>query len=113
MKDSALAIESYCLNIPVKLHRGKAVSEISYIESTSNNIVLDALKPAEDGRGLIMRVYDMLNISDRVKIKINFQVKEVFETDMLENDLNRIDINKGEISIDIGNFQVKTLRLII
>lgn len=113
MKDSGLARESYCLNIPVKLHLGNIMPDISYIESDAQNIVMDTLKPAEDGNGLIMRVYDMLNISGRVKIKINFNIKEVFETDMLENNLNNVDVSNGEILLDINNFQVKTLRLIL
>jgi alpha-mannosidase len=110
---SGLDQESYRLNIPIRMHKGASLPERSYVVCDTPGIVIDTLKPAEDGNGLILRIYDMLNVRGDASLQFDFDVKAAYETDMLEKNGVAIPVSSNRIQIAIGNFQVRTIRLII
>lgn len=114
-KDSLISRHSYNLNVPLNIIGGISLPEKSYFEIDSPNIVLDTLKPAEDGKGIILRIYDMMNMKCNVKIKTKFNFKKIFETDMLENNIREIesDSKNSVFGMEVKNFKVVTLRIVL
>ena len=107
------------LNQPLKGYvapsqEGKLECEKSFIEVSRRNIAVDAVKPAQDGNGIIVRMYEAGKSRGNVKVKFNFaDVKKVIECNLMEVDENEIAVNANEFEFDITPNQVRTFRVII
>ena len=75
-------------------------------------IVLDAIKEAEDGDGVIVRLYETFNTRGTATLTIGFDVAEAFEVDMLEGDPRPVEVRAGgDITFDYRPHEVKTFLL--
>ncbi len=76
-------------------------------------VVIDTIKPAEDGDGLIMRLYECRGARAACDLKIHPAVTNVEETNLLEQTSNvrRLDCVGGAVRLNLRPFQVLTLRL--
>lgn len=114
--DSEVVKKAYELNSPVFARYGENgySKEMSYLSVSKDNIIADTVKLAEDGSGdLIVRLYECMNTKTRTVIKLGFDAKGVFETNMLEENKKEIKPcqNKSEAELDFNGFEVKTLRI--
>ena len=107
------------LNQPLKGYAAKAQSgsicaEKSFVEVSRRNIAVDAVKPAQDGNGLIIRMYEAGKSRGNVKVKLNFaDVKKVIECNLMEVDENELEFSDNEFSFEITPNQVRTFRVIV
>ena len=88
----------------------------SFVEIDNENIVLETLKPSEDGKGFIARLYEP--VGGWVKGKIKFpMLKESYKavhTDLKEEvdeEIEKCDFNT--FSISLKPFQIFTMKLFI
>ncbi|KAK5939733.1 Glycoside hydrolase, 38 vacuolar alpha mannosidase [Knufia obscura] len=90
----------------------------------SASLVLDCIKRGEDdedvsrgelekrkGRSVILRIYESLGGKSRGTIKTTLDVKKVFRTNMLEDDLEELKFSSGDVEIELRPFEVATFRL--
>lgn len=103
-------------NIPLKASffngNGKAAEDRSFINLNCPNIVLDAVKPAQDGNGIIVRVYEAETRHSEVKLSIDLDYNKVIECNLMETDEQEVPCNDKEFSFSIKPHEVKTFRLI-
>ncbi|HOJ10758.1 MAG TPA: glycoside hydrolase family 38 C-terminal domain-containing protein [Clostridiales bacterium] len=83
----------------------------SFVQIDKVNVIIDTLKAAEDGDGLIMRLYESSGRRGKVKISTELDITNVTECNLMEEDEGRIDFKNGELCIDIKPYEIKTLRL--
>ncbi|KAI1143438.1 glycoside hydrolase family 38 protein [Hypoxylon sp. FL0543] len=91
-----------------------------------DSLILDCVKRGEDdedvsrdttipprrGRSVIIRIYDSLGGRSTGTVKTDWDVKKVFKTNVLEDDLEEIKLNKdGTFSVTLKAFEVATYRL--
>ncbi len=98
----------------------KPVAEISACDANANpafagisidaaNVVLSSLKPAEDGRGVIVRVYEAMGRKTSFSLKVKNADCRIVRTNMDESrDYGEVDGN----GIDITPYQISTFRII-
>ncbi len=77
------------------------------MSSRAPGVVVETVKPAEDGDGVVLRLYESLGREVRTAVTTTLPHARVSETDMLE---------RGDAPADLGDltfgpFQVRTLRL--
>lgn len=109
--DSVVVKKAYELNSPVLTKRGYA-GEKSYLSVSNENIIIDTVKYAEDESGdLIIRLYECMNTKTSTVLRVDFDVKSVFETNMLEEAEKEASFCKNEAKLDFRAFEVKTLRI--
>lgn len=90
----------------------------------SSSLILDCVKRGEDdedvsrgdfeprkGKSVILRIYESMGGRSRGAIKTTLDVKKVYETNVLEDDLEEVKISSGEVKIELRPFEVKTYRL--
>ena len=104
--------EAYLLNRPLKVIKtnggGNLPTEYSLISCDCENIVVETVKEAENGQGIIVRLYDAWNRKSTPTLKLGFEAREIFICDMMENPIE--SIGKGnEISLKVDNFEIVTL----
>jgi alpha-mannosidase len=84
----------------------------SAIRVSNKNVIVDTVKLADDGSGdLIVRLYESMNGFTHCKLTFGFDVKQVFITNMLEDNREEVQIADNSIELNIKAFQVVTLRV--
>ena len=130
---SATVKAAYAFNNPLKpVTASKAALEsvssapIKLVNiDESQSLVLDTIKRGQDdedvtrneglrvnkGQSIILRVYESLGGRSRGTIETSFNVKHVTKTNILEDDLEKIEMEDGKIPITLRPFEVATFKL--
>ncbi len=110
--------EAYALNDPliVAEEQGSDKSRISDLQSLISidrpNIVIETIKQAEDGRGVIVRLYESQRRRGEFTLTTAFPLAEAWRTNILEDNLERLDVNDHQLRFFIKPYQIVTLRLL-
>ena len=99
---------SYEFNFPL-IPCGREIK--SYIGIDRREIMVETVKPAESGAGVILRLYNNKGYSVSADIKLPSGVKAAYLTDMLENDISGLEIKGGKIRLEFKGFEIHTVRL--
>lgn len=103
--------EAYELNVPVIVLPG-AGGEGSLFSLNAPNIVIEAVKPAEDGSDdVIVRLYEAKHMATGCTMMVGLPVKAAFETDMMEENASRLSSAYGKVPLEFRPFEIKTVRL--
>ena len=93
-------------------HSGILPAKFSFFQISPPNVILYAIKKAEDDDCLILRVYETTGVSSPVEISLPKEVEGAWEMDFLEiKKLSPIEKKKNKISFNIGRFEIKTIML--
>jgi alpha-mannosidase len=113
LAESHLVQEAYELNTAPFILPGMT-KEASLFQLDHPNIILDTLKPAEDGSSdLILRFYESMHSSTQCTMHTSFSVHSACECDMLENAGKPLECSEQKLTLDFRPFEIKTVRLII
>ena len=109
--------EAYDLNDPLILRRvtgtGSQTKALGSLLSTSEaNVVIETTKLAEDGHGLIVRMYEDQRNRGKAIVKTSFALAEAHQCNILEENETALAVNGNEVQIDFAPYQIITLRLI-
>ena len=96
----------------VRIGLAKGDNALLDLSPAGIEIVTDTLKPAEDGRGEILRVYEPHGGRGRVEITAACDLRQVTETNLVEEDLAAVAVAAdGKFAFELQPFQVRTFRL--
>jgi len=115
-QDGGTVQKGFELNVPlaaftVAKQQGLLPGEKSFMSVDSPNVIIDAVKLAQDGDGIIVRVYEAEQRRGAVKIKTALPFSRVTECNLMEENEEEITAAAGEFSFNIRPFEVKTFRL--
>ena len=77
------------------------------VQTDDPGVVIDTVKVAEDGHGVVLRLYESLGRSTTVALSTSLAHNGVSETDLLERRLGDVD----PTGVPFGPFEIKTIRL--
>lgn len=98
---------------PVPAEDETFLSQRSWIEIDGGLVILESVKRAEDGRGLILRLYEAARATCATRLRFGFPVDAAFEVDLLERPLKSLEIDQQSlIELVFQPFEIKTIRLI-
>ncbi len=110
--------EAYLLNDPIIVYQRKDVagkkvtSELSPLVSVDQpNVIIETIKRAEDGDGIIVRLYESQRKRGQVKVKLGFTVESVWETNLLEENESALSVENDSIQLNLRPYQIMTIRL--
>ena len=84
----------------------------SFLKVQPSNIVVSAMKKAEDGNGLVIRFYETEGKYAKAKINGFKSFDKVMLTDMLEYDKKSLPVNKdGSVEIQVKPYEIITIRV--
>ena len=84
----------------------------TYAKLDGESVILDAVKPAQDGRGYIVRMYESETRHCTVKASFALEYSKVIECNLMECDEQEIDCENGEFTFKMKPHEVKTFRLV-
>ena len=115
---------AYDLNVPIRLYyancqklREKAGQQYSLIRSDTEGVYADTVKLSEDGKALIIRLYEGYGARKQVCCDLrDIQPVSVRECDLMENELQ--DVQEKDLlgtndrfSFEIRPFEIRTFRI--
>ncbi|NUQ71813.1 MAG: alpha-mannosidase [Chthonomonadales bacterium] len=108
---------AYELNAPllartVTPHAGRLPRVRSTISVDRPSVIVETVKMAEDGRGLIVRVYEARGCRGPVQLTFTRAVAEAEECNLLEEPIGPVDAAGFHIAFDILPWQIRTFRII-
>lgn len=114
--DGSFAAESvvraaYELNVAPALAAGEATRP-SLLTVDAPNVVVETVKPAEDGRGFIVRLYECERSATRARIRFADPAARVFETNLLEEDRDVLVPQNGVLELPFRAFEIRTVRCV-
>lgn len=109
--DSEVIREGYDLNCPIITAEG-AAGEKSIFSMDAPNIIIETVKPAEDGSDdIVLRLYEAKRTATRCTLTTSLPIASASRTNMLEEVEENISLNDNRIELTFRPFEIKTVRL--
>ena len=94
-------------------HDGKLPASQSFVSVDATNIVVTALKQAEDDGSLILRFYEAHGAPGKVTVRVSLPVRYFVETDLLERPVGKkTAIKNGQITLNVTKHEIRTIKLL-
>jgi alpha-mannosidase len=92
-------------------HAGGMELSHSFFKAEPANVVLSAMKKAEDSDALIMRLYECVGEDAKAEITLAGVPKAVYEVDLLEANLGRVSFKGNVVTVLMGKNETKTIKV--
>jgi alpha-mannosidase len=119
--------EAYLLNDPIISYQSSVISDQSKVESrrsgtllttpyslvstSSPNVIIETVKRAENGDGIIVRLYESQRRRGPVRVTFGFGVASAWETNLLEENASALNVEEDSIQLNLRPYQIVTLRV--
>ncbi|MEA5013155.1 MAG: alpha-mannosidase [Candidatus Limiplasma sp.] len=104
--------EAYKLNQPaLSAQGGEAGMHFSLAWVDQPNVMLETIKKPEDGEGIILRLYETDNARTQARLHWHGPIASAEECNLMEEKLEGVAFQGGEISFEIKPYEIKTFRI--
>jgi len=109
---------AYALNAPVRVlpvepGAGVAASTPPLVACEDENIVVEAVKKAEDDAGLVVRLYECHNARGSAEVSCARPIRQAWLCDLEENVLSQLEVADGVVPFEYKPFEILTLKLVV
>jgi alpha-mannosidase len=101
------------LNSPLLPANGNlaAGSSRSLIELDTRQVVVEAIKRAEDSEAVVVRLYEAWGQGCRARVRTTLPVSRAYLCDLLERNRTEVVVRNGELELELTAFKILTLKL--
>jgi len=115
-KDALTIRRGYELNyklisMPVGKHEGALAAEHSFVEVKNNNIIVTALKRAEDDDSLILRFYEWAGKSTDAALQVPPGATAASATSLMEKPEGPLSLQNDSLTVPTKPYEIKTVKL--
>jgi alpha-mannosidase len=111
--EAGVAREAFSLNSPLVVGEGGGEpAGYGLVATEGVELALGSLKRAEDGRGVILRLYEPHGKRGRATLRFAFGACSVERANLLEEPEGAVETREGEVRLDVRPFEVLTLRVL-
>ncbi|MBQ9783978.1 MAG: alpha-mannosidase [Clostridia bacterium] len=108
---------AYALNNPPVAIKacGKASTiptRLSAVSTDAPNVICETVKPAEDGVGTVLRVYECQNKRTPTTLTLGLDAKKLYLCNMLEEPIREIPLVGGKFEYTFGGFEIATFKVV-
>lgn len=107
--------EGYLLNMPLiakaAVGGGELPSEYGLVRSSNPAFVVETIKRAEDGNGLIIRGYESLGGKASTELSFGVDAGKAYLCDLMENTESELAVTDGKVKLEVSNFEIVTIRV--
>jgi len=99
------------LPLAVEKHDGALPAEHSFLEVPSENIIVTAMKKAEDENALIVRYFEWAGADGEVTLRLPPGATSAVETNLMEKTEGEVAIQDGAVHPHTKPFEIKTIKI--
>jgi alpha-mannosidase len=101
----------HLFTLPVEKHQGAFPPVNSFVQIQPDNVVVTALKKAEDDDSLVLRFYEWAGKETDVVLQVPSSARSAADTDLMEKPFADISINDGKVTIHSKPYEIKTVKI--
>lgn len=109
---------AYALNDPLLVYAPPQTTapsangvSASFVTVDSPNVVIETVKQAEDGNGVIVRLYECGRTRGTVSLQTGLAVQAAWQTNLLEENQTALAVTGNSVQIPIRPYAIVTVRL--
>lgn len=112
---------AYALNDPLivysngaldKPSTATAAEQQSLVTVEQPNIVIETVKQAEDGQGIIVRFYESQRRRGPITLTTGFPLQSAWHTNLLEHNESELTVHDQHVTLSVHPYEIVTLRLV-
>lgn len=110
--------EAYLLNDPIVAYKSSVTSDQSSVTSLqslvscdSPNVIIETIKRAQDGDGIIVRLYESQRKRGQVRVRFRSELEAAWVTNLLEENEATLSVDQSSIILNLKPYQIMTLRV--
>lgn len=107
---------AYALNDPLIARKGAGrgvnTQITPLIVCDAPNVIIETVKWAEDGNGMIVRLYDTMRRRGPISLTTSFPLKAAVRTNLLEEEKYPLSVEGHRVRYNIRPFEIATVRLV-
>jgi alpha-mannosidase len=107
--EAAMELNSPLVARPVAKAPARAAH--SFLRCDAPGLALEAVKLAEDGRGLIVRLVERLGGRTAGRIALDRPIRRAWTCNLMEENEGRLAVEDGSVALAAGPYEILTLRL--
>ena len=105
--------EAYMLNQPLlAVEKGTKAGKYSFASVDKDNVILETVKAAEDGNGIILRLYESENAKTKVCLTVNRDFERAYICNLLEETETEAAVSENRIQIPVKPYEIMTVRIV-
>jgi alpha-mannosidase len=116
---AATMAAAYALNDPLLVRHVVAaalpatnVASGSLLAVDASNVIIETVKRAEDGNGIIVRLYESQRRRCAVTLTTGFSVQAAYRTNLLEEAQTELAVTGNSVTYALRPYEIATLRLV-
>lgn len=113
-RDADTVGRALCFARPVLWAKGRPREPLrqSLLTASPSNVVVDTIKPAEDGDGWVVRLYESAGVRARAKLDFGVDVASVWISNIMEDRIEALPTDGRTCHLLLRPFEVATLRIV-
>ena len=88
--------------------KGEAITAGSL---NTDNVICETVKKAERDDSTIIRLYESKNVRTATEICLGIPASEVFLCDMMENEIEKLELQDQKVNVTLNGFEIITLKI--
>jgi alpha-mannosidase len=92
--------------------QASALQTLSLLSAEPANIVVESIKRAEDGNGLIVRFYESRRRRGQARLHLGFELGSAWRTNLLEENQAKLTPDGKTLTLSVRPYEIVTLRLV-
>ena len=106
----------YEFNLPLRLisaqpHPGRRPAKGSWLKVDAANVMVEAVKQAEDDQAVVIRLYEFTHASALARITFGFPVQKVELVNLMEEKIEELPLDQQGVTLEFHPFEIKTLKV--
>ncbi len=112
-REAGTADMGYRLNVPVLAvsAQGGGEAPAPFAAVDAPNVVIESVKQAQDGHGIIVRLYECYGRRTKTALKLGFDFEHASVCDLLEDRLERANRAGNELEVSLRPYEIKSFRV--
>jgi alpha-mannosidase len=107
---------AYEMNYPVIVHQGTGwtgAQEVafSFVKCDGENVIVEAVKKAEDSNDVIVRCYEAHGIESETRVSFGVEVTRAELVNLLEETIEPLDVKGNAVILRCRPFEIKSVRV--
>ncbi len=99
------------LALPTDKHQGALPAEHAFVEVKPDNVVLTAVKKAEDDDALILRFYEWAGKETDVTIQLPPGAESALDADLMERPIGALRLKANVVTVSTKPYEIKTVKV--
>lgn len=110
LREAGVVEHAEWFNLPMVVRRGAVAGEGGLLELDRQGVSVEAVKWADDGDGVIVRLCEVHGSRGPLQLRLNVPHGPVWRTDLLERNSDPVDGAGAQVRLTLRPFELVTLR---